>query len=401
MPEGKLQVNVFNQTLAQPQSGAVVEVLTENTNEVIDELITDSSGKTDIINLEAPPVEESRSSEVETRPYSIYKLRVRSSGFADNNIDGVQILATTVAEQNVFMMPEERNIFIPDHTLYGIFPAKIPEDEVKPLPPAAGEIVLSRPMIPEFIVVHSGVPSDASAANYYVPFKDYISNVASCEIYSTWPYDCIKANVLAILSFTLNRVYTEWYRSRGYDFTITNSTAYDQAFEYGRNIFTQIADVVDEIFTYFITRPGIRQPLFTQYCDGRRVSCPGWLSQWGSMYLADDGYDYMSILRNFYGQDIYLDQAIRVEGVPLSFPGTPLNVGSTGADVRTIQEQLNAISNNYPLIPKLAVDGVFGERTAEAVKVFQSIFNMPQSGIVDYATWYEISRIYVAVMHLA
>jgi len=399
--EGKLQVNVFRQTIGAPQTGAIVEVLDENTNEVIDELITDSSGKTDIINLEAPPVEDSRNSQIETRPYSVYKLRVRSSGLADNNISGVQILPDSLASQNVFMIPEERNIEIPDHTLYGIFPPKTPEEEVKLLPPALGNVVLARPVIPEYIIVHDGVPSDTSVANYYVPFKDYINNVASCEIYSTWPVDCIKANVLAIISFVLNRVYTEWYRSRGYNFTITSSTAYDQAFVYGRNIFSQISDVVDEILPNFITRPDISQPLFTQFCDGRRVSCPNWLSQWGSMYLADEGYDFIQILRNFYGPDIYLDQAVHVEGIPASFPGTPLYVGASGANVRTVQEQLNAISNNYPLIPKVAVNSFFGEETAEAVKVFQGIFNMPQSGIIDYATWYEISRIYVAVMQIA
>lgn len=401
MPEGKLQVNVFRQTIGAPQVGAVVEVFNEDTNELIGELTTDESGKTNIVNLEAPPLEDSLSTAIETRPYSVYRLRIRSGGFADNNIGGVQILPNSLAQQNVFMLPQERIIEIPDHTLYGIFPPKTPEDEVKPLPPAVGDVVLSRPVIPEYIVVHDGVPADISAPNYYVPFTEYIANVASCEIYATWPNDSIKANVLAILSFTLNRVYTEWYRSRGYNFTITSSTAYDQAFVYGRNIFAQISDIVDEVFTNFITRPGIRQPLFTQYCDGRRVSCPGWLSQWGSLYLANDGYDYMRILRNFYGEDIYLDQAIGVEGIPISYPGTPLSVGASGGNVRTIQEQLNAISNNYPMIPKTAVNGFFGEETAAAVTVFQGIFNLPQNGIVDYATWYEISRIYVAVMQLA
>jgi len=399
--EGKLQVNVFRQTEGAPQAGAVVEILDENTNNVVEELVTDSSGKTAIVDLAAPPVEDSRNSEIETRPYSVYNLRIRSEGLVENNIDGVQILPASLASQNVFMVPDDRNIEIPDHTLYGIFPPKTPEDEVKPLPPAVGNVVLSRPVIPEFVVVHDGVPSDTRAANYYVPFKDYINNVASCEIYSTWPNDCIKANVLAIISFVLNRVYTEWYRSRGYNFTVTSSTAYDQAFVYGRNIFSQISDVVDQVFTNFITRPNIRQPLFTQYCDGRRTSCPGWMTQWGSMYLADEGYDYMQILRNFYGQDIYLDQAVGVEGIPVSFPGTPLQVGSSGGNVRTIQEQLNAISNNYPLIPKVAANSFYGEETAEAVKVFQGIFNMPQSGIVDYSTWYEISRIFVAVTQIA
>lgn len=208
--DGKLQVNVYRQTEGAPQAGAVVEILEENTNNVVEELVTDSSGKTDIVDLAAPPVEDSRNSENETRPYAVYNLRIRSEGFAENFIDGVQVLPASLATQNAFMLPDERNIEIPDHTLYGIFPPKTPEDEVKPLPPALGNVVLSRPVIPEFIVVHDGVPSDASAANYYVPYTDYIKNVASCEIYSTWPDNSIRANVLAIISFTLNRVYTEW-----------------------------------------------------------------------------------------------------------------------------------------------------------------------------------------------
>jgi len=404
MPEGKLQVSVFRQTVGAPQSNAFIQVINGDTNETIDELVTDASGKTALLNVPAPPVEQSLNSENTARPYSIYNLRIESSYTSEKIITGVQVLADTVAEQNVFLMPEEhviQEIEIPYHTLYGEFPPKIPEDEVKPLPPATGGVVLSRPVIPEFIIVHDGVPTDSGAPNYYVPFKDYIKNVASCEIYPTWPADSLKANVLAILSFTLNRVYTEWYRNRGYNFTVTNSTAYDQAFTYGRNIFSEISDIVDEIFVNFITRPDIRQPLFTQYCDGRRVTCPNWLSQWGSMYLADQGYDYMQILKNYYGYDIYLEQAVMVEGVPSSFPGTNLSVGSVGSDVRIIQEQLNAISQNYPLIPKVAVDGVFGNATAQAVSTFQSIFSLPANGIVDYPTWYEISRIYVAVLQLA
>lgn len=404
MPEGKLQVNVFRQTVGSPQSNANVQIQNGDTNEIIDELITDSSGKTPQVNLPAPPVEQSLNSENTERPYSIYNLLVGSPNTSIQTITGVQVLADSNAEQNVFLLPEEnviQGVDIPYHTLYGEFPPKIPEDEVKPLPPATGGVVLSQPVIPEFIIVHDGVPTDTSAPNYYVPFKDYIKNVASCEIYPTWPSDSLRANILAILSFTLNRVYTEWYRSRGYNFTVTNSTAYDQAFTYGRNIFTEISEIVDEIFINYITRPDIRQPLFTQYCDGRRVTCPNWLSQWGSMYLADQGYDYMQILRNYYGYDIYLDQAVMVAGVPSSFPGTNLSVGSVGSDVRMIQEQLNAISQNYPLIPKVAVDGIFGNATAQAVSTFQSIFSLPANGIVDYPTWYEISRIYVAVLQLA
>ncbi|MDR1664341.1 MAG: peptidoglycan-binding protein, partial [Clostridiales bacterium] len=192
-----------------------------------------------------------------------------------------------------------------------------------------------------------------------------------------------------------------WYRNRGYDFTITNSTQFDQAFTYGRNIFADISLVVDEIFNTYITKPGIRQPLFTQYCDGKKSQCPGWMTQWGSKALGDQGYTAMDILKNYYGWDIYLTEAEQVEGVPSSFGGKSLQVGSTGAAVRTIQEQLNAITNNFPALKKVAVDGAYGQSTLNAVEKFQSVFKLPATGMVDKATWYKISEIYVAVTELA
>lgn len=240
-----------------------------------------------------------------------------------------------------------------------------------------------------------------NGAVYYVPYKDYIKNVASSEIYSTWADAAIRANVLAIQSFVLNRVFTEWYRNKGYNFTITNSTRYDQSFSQGRTIYENIGNIVDEMFTNYIRREGQRQPLFAQYCDGRQVSCPGWMTQWGSEELAQQGYSAIEILRYYYGDDIFIDTAEKVQGVPLSFPGTPLTIGSTGEDVRTIQNQLNAVSDTYSAIPKLRADGIYGEATAEAVREFQRIFNMPQTGVVDQATWYQISQIYVAIERLA
>ena len=271
---------------------------------------------------------------------------------------------------------------------------------MKRLPDAGGTVVLPQPVVPELIVVHAGVPSDDSAPNYTVGFTDYIKNVASSEIFATWPREAIKANVLAILSFTMNRVYTEWYRGKGYDFTITSSTAYDQAFVYGRNIFSEISEVVDEVFNLYITRPNIKQPLFTQYCDGVRVKRDGWLSQWGSKSLADSGLSAIQILRNYYGRDIIIREAERVQGIPLSFPGV-LSIGSRGMAVRALQNQLNSISNNFPLIEKLAVDGIFGPKTARSVSTFQKIFNLPVTGSVNFPTWYRISNVYVAVERLA
>ena len=264
-----------------------------------------------------------------------------------------------------------------------------------------GEIVLSRVVVPETIIVHAGPPTDASAPNYYVPYRDYIKNVASSEIYATWPESTIIANVLAIMSFTLNRVYTEWYRNKGFDFTITSSTAYDHFFVYGRNIYESISRVVDTIFANYLSRPNVRQPILTQYCDGKRVSCPNWMSQWGSMYLGDQGYTPIEIIRNYYGSDMYINSAELISGIPASWPGTDLTVGSTGSKVRQMQEQLDRISQTYPALPSVTPDGIYGESTRQAVEAFQRVFNLPVTGVVDYPTWYKISEIYVAVTRIA
>lgn len=265
----------------------------------------------------------------------------------------------------------------------------------------SGEIVLSRVVIPETVVVHTGPPTDASAKNYYVPYKDYIKNVASSEIYATWPESTIVANVLAIMSFTLNRVYTEWYRNKGFNFTITNSTAYDHFFVPGRNVYESISEVVDTIFTNFLSRPNVRQPILTQYCDGSRVTCPQWMSQWGSKTLGEQGYEPIEILRYYYGDDMYINTAEQISGIPSSWPGSNLTIGSRGQKVMQMQEQLNRIARNYPALPTIAVDGIYGPATANAVKEFQKIFGLPQTGIVDYRTWYKISEIYVGVSRIA
>ena len=406
MPNGRLQIGVFAVNIGMPVSNAVVRIMPRGaSDQLLEELITDSSGQTPAIELEAPPLEFSMTGEY--KPYSEYDIQIMMDGYELQIIEGVQLLPNTTSQQNARLTPitgygsQARHIAIQEHTLWGVFPPKIPEDEVKELPLSTGFVVLPNPVVPEFIIVHDGSPDNASAPNYWIPFTDYIKNVASCEIYSTWPAETITANILAILSFTLNRVYTEWYRGKGYDFTITSSTAWDQAFSYGRNIFSEISSIVDNIFTSFITRPGIRQPLFAQYCDGRNVTCPNWLSQWGSMALGDQGYSAIDILKSFYGYDIYLMQAQRVAGVPRSYPGTPLQMGSVGENVRVIQEQLNTISNNYPAIVKVRDDGIFGDDTRIAVETFQNIFHLSSDGIVGFNTWYKLSHIYVAVTRMA
>lgn len=369
-------------------------------------LLTDSSGLTQVIDLSAPPLDYSQEP-TNNVPYSLYDVLVERDGFSPVSIRGVQVFPQSTALQKVSLQENANRssraeiIIIQPNTLIGNFPAKIPESPDKPLPPPTGGVVLPKPVVPEFITVHQGSPNDASAPNYRVPYKDYIKNVASCEIYSTWPESTIRANVFCIISFTLNRIYTEWYRGKGKNFDITSSTAYDHAFNYGRNIYDSISAIVDEIFSTYIRRFGRKQPLLTQYCDGKNVTCPQWLSQWGSKYLGDQGYIPYDILTYYYGNDIELTTAEQVSGSPSSYPGFDLTVGSNGESVRQIQEFLNRIAQNYPLIPKVAVDGTYGEATAEAVRVFQGIFNLPKTGVVDYATWYKISDIYVGVTRIA
>lgn len=405
MSTGKIQINIFGETVGQPLGDARVTVssASESSN-VVSEIITNSSGKSDILELEAPPLEYSLNAN-SPKPYSEYNLKIERKNFEDILIEKVQILPDVLSQQNVFMTPKKESaetlVFdIPPHTLYGEYPPKIAEDAIKDVTKASGLVVLDQVVIPEYVVVHDGDPNDTSAPNYWIPYKDYIKNVASCEIYATWPEESIKANILTINSFTLNRIYTEWYRNQGKNFTITSSTAYDQKFVYQRNIFQEISKIVDDLFATFITKPSIQQPLFTQYCDGKNVVCPGWLSQWGSKDLAENGFGYIEILQNYYGTEIYLESSKQVTGIPISFPGEILQIGSNSPSVRTIQSQLNGISDNYPAIKKVAVDGIYGQKTADSVKKFQSIFGLPETGIVDYATWYEISKIFTAVKRL-
>ncbi|NCC16361.1 MAG: peptidoglycan-binding protein [Clostridia bacterium] len=397
---GLLRINTFLTNIGKPAEGATVSVIDPYDNTVIEETKTNEWGEIPAIPLSAPPLEYSMEYDM-PRPFNEYNVRVTLSDYKEANINNVQIFPETTAVQEVALTPTFSDINIPYPVLYGDFPPKIPESEIKKLPFPSNQVILPQPIIPSIIVVHDGRPEDASAANYTVAFKDYIKNVASSEIYATWPTETLKANIHVILSFTLNRVYTEWYRGKGYNFTITNSTAFDQAFTFGRNIFQEVSNVVDEIFTTFIAKPEIRQPLFTQYCDGKKVIREGWLSQWGSKALGDQGLNALQILRNYYGSSVFIEEAEKVEGIPMSFPGTPLKVGSVGESVKTIQEQLNVIARNYPLIPRLIEDGEYGTVTAESVKVFQQIFNLPQTGEVNYPTWYKISDVFAAIQKLA
>lgn len=259
----------------------------------------------------------------------------------------------------------------------------------------------SLPYIPDTITVHLGRPDDPTAQNVTVPFSDYIKNVASSEIYPTWPDAALRANILAQISFALNRVYTEWYRSRGYDFDITNSTAYDQSFVYGRDIFENINDIVDDIFDSYLRRSDSVEPLFAAYCDGVEVNCAG-LSQTGTVSLAQQGYTPLEIIRYYYGSDIDLVTDVPVGSFRPSYPGRPLMPGDTNNSVQQMQIRLNRIAENYPSIPRISlVNGEFNQSTSDAVTAFQRIFNLTPDGIVGPSTWYRIGYIYTSVKRLA
>ena len=405
--KGTLQLNITSEITSYPISDATANIYyTGVPDSQLEQLTTDSSGQTETIELDTPPLEYSLNPSIESQPYSEYTFEISAPGYETMNIAGAELLPTVKAIQNVALKPLDTNTqqqdvyVIPGHTLYEEYPPKIAEDEIKPMD-ETGEIVLSRVVIPEFIIVHDGSPRDTTAKNYYVRYRDYIKNVASSEIYATWPISTIQANVLAIMSFTLNRVYTEWYRNKGYDFTITSSTAFDHKWIPNRNIYNTISGVVDDIFANYLSRPNVRQPILTQYCDGRQVTCPNWMTQWGSLSLGEQGYTPIEILRYYYGDNIYINTAQEISGIPSSWPGYDLKNGSSGDKVRQLQEQLNVIAGAYPAIPKISVDGIYGPATSAAVKKFQSIFGLADTGITDYPTWYKISQIYVGVSRIA
>ena len=292
--QGTLQITVHSKTDNRPVENALVRIsYTGDPNSVIEEVRTDSSGNTPVLQLKTPPLEYSLNASEEAQPYAEYSMQIKAEDFHQEEIAGTEVLPAVLAKQPVLLNPRqdtvsENRIVIPPHTLFYEYPPKIQESEIKPVH-ETGEIVLSKVVIPEYIVVHDGPVGDNSASNYYVRYRDYIKNVASSEIYATWPDDTIRANILAIMSFTLNRVYTEWYRNKGKDYTITSSTAYDHKWIRGRNIFDSIDRIVDELFENYLSRPNVRQPILTQYCDGERVQCRdrGWMTQWGSKRQID------------------------------------------------------------------------------------------------------------------
>ncbi|MEA4912569.1 MAG: peptidoglycan-binding protein [Oscillospiraceae bacterium] len=403
MQKGYIQVEVNYAREAAPAEAALVQIYKAN-GEVIEQL-TDASGLTQPVAIDAPDKELSLDPAYEGDIYATCDVLVTFDSFKTVRISEATVFAGETAVAQVFLEPlvlgtdaaaDDRTtlIDIPPHKVSD----NVPNDA--DLPPESKLRILEFVAIPSYVTVHLGKP-DASAQNVTVTFLNYIKNVCCSEVYPTWPENSLRANIYCQISLVLNRIFTEWYRSKGYPFDITNSTSYDQYFVYGRNIFDNVSELVDEIFNEYIRKGSSMESYYAEYCNGTTATCPG-LSQWGTVALANQGYSPLEILRYYYGSTVALYDAPLVDTNIESYPGTPLTVGSTGSYVAIIQEQLNRIRQNYPLIPSAgAVDGVFGSATEAAVKKFQSIFNLTQDGIVGKGTWYKVSYIYVAVKKLA
>lgn len=413
MPTGNLIVVLRTATGALPiNSGSITVTNMQNETVFYEFLTAVNSGISRTATLEAPPKSISLDSDIGTAlPYSLYNVIIRAEGSFKTEIDGVQLFDGIDTHLPIQLIPlpegvtdpdDEKTIVIriPEHILRTDGPSSgvAPTLSQKAASDAIPAIIIGEGVyIPETITVHLGAPEE-DAQNVTLPFIDYIKNVASSEIYPTWPRQSLEANITAQISLALNRIYTEWYRSRGYDFDITNSTAFDQAFVYGRNIFDETSEVVDEIFNRYIVRPNTVSPLFASYCNGTTSTCAG-LSQWGTVALANDGQTSEDILGFYYG-DINIAETNDIRTPEESYPGTPLTLGAQGEDVRIIQEQLNRIAINFPQLPLIAVNSVYDSGTQETVNEFQRLFVLPISGSVDRATWYRISQIYTSVKRL-
>ena len=392
---------------ALPVQGARITV-TDPANGETHTLTTDSSGRTAALCVTAPPVDWSLVPDSAELPYSTYNALVEAEGYLSVEITGIQVFSGQQSLQPVEMNPTPGGEVALARS--GVTPTEeidIPPNGLRLVREQApqgfpGDVMtLSRVFVPTYITVHLGAPNNTAARNVTVSFRDYIKNVASSEIYPTWPENALRANILAQITFAQNRIFTEWYPSQGYNFNITNNTNYDQYFVYGRNIFTNISRIVDEIYDQYIRRQGVLNPLFAQYCNGTTVTCEG-LSQWGTVSLANNGYTPLGILRYYYGSDIQLATASEQRPIGSSYPGSPLRVGSTGEAVRTLETQLNRIRRNYPAIPAISnVDTTFTAETQAAVRAFQRIFNLSPDGVVGPTTWNKIAYIYVAVTRLA
>ena len=404
MPNGTLQVYAAAAGAAAPLAGVSVLVLDESGVQLA-RLTTDEAGAAQEIPLPAPDKSYSLDeTNTAVRPYAVYTLRASLSGWQPQTLEGVQVFDGQQTVARLDFLPvgkalpaSEAPIVIPEHPLFagggGSGPA--PAEGCPGIAPQ----VLTEVVIPKKITVHLGRPA-ASAANVSVTFQNYIANVASSEVYPTWPEQALRANILAQISLALNRIYTEWYPSRGYSFNITGSPGVDQAYVQGRTVFAVMERLTAELFSTYVRRSGDAEPYFTEYCDGRSVTCPG-MKQWGSVDRANEGMSALQILRYYYGSRVQLVTTSNIAAIPQSYPGTPLRRGSTGTAVNIIQKQLSRIAKDYPSFGKPAITGTFDEATENSVKKFQKQFSLTADGVVGRATWYKISYIYVSVKDLA
>ena len=401
MGKGFLQVAVHAGNEAFPVAAAQVTI-EDITGNVLYQLTTDINGKTQAVELAAPNKETTLDPKYQGLPYAKYDILVSHPGFFPTEISHVQVFDTITSTLPVNLLPAPKTLAkqnVINHVVIGDSPLLsskeriMPEATNLPTPKVLREVVL-----PEYVTVHLGAPT-ASARNVRVKYMDYLKNVASSEIYPTWPVAALEANIYAQISFFLNRIFTEWYRSRGYNFDITNSTAFDQCFVEGRNIFDSVSAVVDRIFNQYIRRKGRLEPLHARYCNGTTSTCAG-LSQWGTVPLANQGRTAFEILRNFYPSDIEIVTTNNFSNQLESFPGVNLQQGSSSEDVKKMQLYLNRIRTNYPGLPLVRTDGLFDATMTQAVKLFQSVFSLQQTGVINKATWNQITRIYVAVTKL-
>ena len=400
----RLQLSTGNWAVPITQATATVTHNQSGNVVFVGVLSVDANGQSDPIEVETPPKALSLDPNNTQTPYGSYNMTVEATGYLTAIINGIQVFEDITSWQDVSMLPADENsparaanpvYQIPEHNLLLRGRASGSKPYVACVP-----LVLENPIIPNFITVHLGRPQNY-AKDVTVSFRYYIKNVCCSEIYPTWPEQSIRANIYCQISLALNRVYTEWYLSKGYDFQITNSTQYDQYYVDGRSIADNVSKIVDEIFNVYVRRPGTIDPYYTEYCNGTTATCPG-LSQWGTVTLANQGYSALQILKYYYGNNLELVESNDIQDIPQSYPGTPLRVGSTGNAVRTIQRQLSRIRQNFPAIPVIPdVDGVFGSATEAAVRQFQTSFQLTSDGIVGKATWYKISYIYVSVKKLA
>lgn len=400
MATGYLLIQARTAHDAVPLEGVLVRIMDDRGRNIY-QFYTDESGEIPEISLETVDKSLSLNPLYSGTPYVTYQILAQASGFNSLQITGIPIFDQETTIQPLSLTPMRELQRLPVRTEISVGkPAVAMRDQRRQAGPVAEPYILRQVVIPDPITVHLGRP-DSAASNVQVSFPDYVKNVASSEIYPTWPEASLTANIYAIITFALNRIFTEWYRSRGYDFDITNSTAYDQYFVYGRPIYESISRIVDRIFNEYVRRQGHVAPYFTSFCNGTTATCSG-LSQWGTVTLAQQGLTPLQILRSYYPQDVEIVEATAITGIVTSYPGTLLRSGSTGLDVETIQSYLNRIRRNYPAIPAITdAPGSFGASTTAAVTSFQRIFNLAVDGIVGKATWYKISSIYVAVARLA